>query len=219
MLVKISLSICLLFSATIVHASIPYKIGWHKGAVFQSLEPGYAVTAKDGFAMTLVPKVGSEWDMARISVLGVELKNTGSTELVLDTMLCNDGATDWSNSSQGRTIIKPGESIPLGIALRRDADYAGTDPAYLRMSGKPNGNFRHWHTIDPKNVKSLKITCASMGEHAFELGTMFALQSMDESKLGVFPILDGFGQYALKEWPDKVASEEQLKAGIEVEEN
>lgn len=199
--------------------SFPYRIGAERGVGFQPLENGgYALRGRNAFGLTLFPKVGNEWDMSAVSVLGVELKNTGATELVIDTMLCNDGATDWSNSAQGRTIIRPGESIPLGIALRRDADYAGTDPAYLRMSGKPDGTFRHWHTIDPKKVKRLKIWSASTGEHSFELGSMHAIQQMDESKMGVFPILDEYGQYTLKDWPGKVRSDEDLKAGIAVEE-
>lgn len=195
-------------------STFAYRIG---GVHSASVDEDHVVKAKDGFRITLFPKTGSEWNMESVSVLGVKLKNTGKTELVLDAMLCNAEATDWSNSSQGRTIVKPGESIPLAIALRRDADYAATDPAYLRMSGKPNGSFRHWHTIDPKEVKSLKVTCASKGEHAFELGPMFAIRKMDESQMGKFPILDEFGQYALKDWSNKVSADADLKAGIGIE--
>jgi len=194
-----------------------YRVEWVNGISVQPLQDRCLFEGEDGFKLRLVPAEGEFWNMEQVSVLSLMLKNTGETELVLDLMLGNDGATGWSDSALGRTIVNPGEEIPMGIALCRSADYAGTDPAYLRMSGKPNGSFRHWHTIDPAKVRNLVITCASKGEHSFELGRMFPMQQMDQSRMGRFPFMDEFGQYMFKTWPDKVASDADLRKAIAAE--
>ncbi len=188
-----------------------YQIGQLSGISAEKKDSRYVFSGRNGFRIMLKPETGDAWDMQAVSVFGLMFSNTGESELVIDVMLRNDGATGWSNSSLGRTIVKPGETMPLGVSLCRSGDYAGTDPAYLRMSGKPDGTFRHWHTIDPKRVKQVLITCASKGEHCFELGAMGALQTMKPERMGVFPFIDAFGQYMLKDWAGKVTAEADLK--------
>ncbi|HEY5621810.1 MAG TPA: hypothetical protein VIR77_04335 [Pontiella sp.] len=200
-----------------LNEAIPYKIGSAGGLTVESADGRHILKGKNSFRLTLQPAVGSAWDLSSVSILGLMFRNTGETELVLDLMLSNDGATGWSKSAIGRTIVKPGEEMPLGIGLYRSADYASTHPAYLRMSGKPDGNFRHWHTIDPELVRSLSISCAGKGNHSFELAQLFPMQKMEPSRLNVFPILDEYGQYTLKEWPDKVHSDADLRKGAELD--
>ncbi|RLA43439.1 MAG: hypothetical protein DRQ97_12800, partial [Gammaproteobacteria bacterium] len=200
------------YTASVV--GFPYKIGNAHGVSVQSVGGRHILQGGGGFKLVLVPAEGDVWNMESVSVLGLMLKNTGQTELVLDLMLGNDGATGWSNSALGRTIVKVGEELPLGVALCRSADYSGTDPAYLRMSGKPDGRFRHWHTIDPCKVKNLIITCDQEEDYAFELTRMYPLQKMNEAQMGVFPFIDQYGQYILKEWPDKAHSDKDLLKGI-----
>lgn len=183
-----------------------------------STEDGVTAARGDGnFRMVLKPESGDAWDMSDIRVLGLMLRNTGATELTLDMVLRNEGATTWSNSALGRTIVKAGEETPLGIALQRRADYAETHPAYLRMSGRPSGAFRHWHTFNPGRVRELVITGRAEGTHSFELGPMFALQTMRPDLAGVLPFIDRFGQYIHNDWPEKVRSDEDIRAGIDIE--
>ncbi|MEN8128243.1 MAG: beta-galactosidase [Planctomycetota bacterium] len=230
--IKISISILLVIGLTSCNAAetqntsgwqqnltstIPYKIQKAHGVLAQSAEGRHTLRAKGGFKLTLVPAKGDVWNMESVSVLGLMLKNTGRTEMILDLMLGNAGATGWSNSALGRTIVKAGEEVPLGVALCRSADYSKTHPAYLRMSGKPNGSFRHWHTIDPSQVRNLVISCGRKGPYAFELAQMFPMQKMDETHTGDFPFIDKYGQYIHKEWPGKVHSDKKLCAGIAIE--
>ena len=105
----------------------------------------------------------------------------------------------------------------MAVALARRAINWEPHPAYLRMSGLPNGHFSHWHTIDPANVKNLVITCNQKGDHAFELAQMFPLQKMDETRMDDFPFIDKYGQYILKEWPGKVHSDKDFKKSIATE--
>jgi hypothetical protein len=198
-------------------SSFPYRIGSQRGISAEPAADRLVLKGRDRFRLTLVPAGAEAWNMEQVSVLGLMLKNTGGTELILDLMLGNEGATQWSNSSLGRTIVKPGEEMPLGVALCRSPDYSTTHSAYLRMSGKPDGNFRHWHTIDPARVKNLVITCASEGRHAFELAGMVPLQTMNEDRMGRFPFIDRYGQYSLRSWPDKAASDGDLQASAAAE--
>ncbi|MEN8253836.1 MAG: beta-galactosidase [Verrucomicrobiota bacterium] len=212
----VSAALCL--SVHVLFATdITYRIGKASGVSVQTAEGRHILQGKGGFKLVLVPAEGDVWNMENVSVLGLMLKNIGKTELVLDLMLGNDGATGWSKSALGRTIVKAGEELPLGMALCRSADYGKTDPAYLRMSGKPNGSFRHWHTIDPGKVKNLVITCTRKGEHAFELAQMFPLQKMDGIHMGDFPFMDKYGQYIHKTWPGKVCFDQDLIDGIAIE--
>lgn len=196
---------------------IPYKIGQAHGVLVQSVEGRHILQSKDGFELVLVPAQGDFWNMESVSVLGLMLKNTGQTEMILDMMLGNTGATGWSNSAIGRTVVNAGEELPLGVALYRSNEYNMTDPAYLRMCGKPNGNFKHWHTIDPGKVINLVITCDQKGEHAFELAQMFPLQKINETHMGDFPFIDKYGQYIHKEWASKVYSAKDMLMGIATE--
>ncbi len=201
-----------------INDEIPYKIGSTSGVSIQSIDGLHILQGTNGFSLTLLPVEGDAWNMEQVSILGLMVKNTGQSEIVFDLMLGNDGATGWSNSALGRTIVKPGEEMPLGITLCRSADYSTTDPAYLRMSGKPNGNFRHWHTIDPNLVRNLVITGSSKGAHAFELAQMFPMQEINEALTGKFPFIDKYGQYILKEWPDKVHSDTDIRNGMALDE-
>ena len=197
---------------------IPYKISKADGLSVQSVKGRHILQAKDGFQLVLVPAQGDVWNMESVSVLGLMFRNTGQTEMILNMMLGNTGANDWSNSSLGCTIVKAGEELPLAVALgRRSKNRQKAHPAYLKMSGMPNGHFSHWHTIDPGRVKNLVITCAQKGDHAFELAQMFGLQKMNETHMGDFPFIDKYGQYIHKEWPDKVHSDKDLLKSIALE--
>lgn len=200
------------------------------GTISYRIENGADVTvAPDGqwrkvgsegpFRLVLKPVNGDAWDMENIRVLGLEVKNTGATDLVLDVMARNPGATTFSRSALGRTVIKAGEELPLGVAFQRLADYRTSHPAYLRMSGRPNGHFRHWHTFDPGNVQDLLITCSTPGRHSFQLGPMFALQETNEALADALPILDRFGQYMIRDWPGKASSDDGIKALERVEDD
>jgi len=193
---------------------IPYKIGKVHGVSVQSVEGRHIFRAKGGFRLVLVPAQGDVWNMESVSVLGLMFKNTGRSEMILDMMLGNVGATDWSNSSLGRTIVKAGEELPLAVVLCRARTKEMVDNSYLRMSGRPNGHRSHWHTIDPSKVKDLVIKCNQKGDHSFELAQMFPMQKMNNALKDKFPFIDKYGQYIHKEWPDKVHSDKDILKSI-----
>lgn len=196
---------------------IPYKIKNAHGVSVKSINGRHIIDGKDGFKLVLAPEEGDFWNMESVSILGLALNNTGRTEMILDLMLCNEGATDWSNSSLGRTIVKPGEQVPLAVVLTRTKTKDMIDNSYLRMSGRPNGHRSHWHTIDPSKVKELVIKCNQKGDHSFELAQMFPMQKMDDTLKGKFPFIDKYGQYIFKDWPDKVYSDKDIIKSIALE--
>jgi hypothetical protein len=192
------------------------------------IEPGKALKASAGegaaniagpgpFQMILKPADGGAWDMNSVRMLGLMIENTGPGELVLDLMARNEGATTFSKSALGRTVIKPGEELPLAVAFPRLADYRAVHPAYLRMSGRPDGAFRHWHTFQPAAVRDLVISSSSPGAFSFEAGRLFAIQETDAARAGLLPVLDRYGQYAHGSWPGKVTSDEEIKANARTE--
>ncbi len=197
---------------------LPYLIGPCEGVKVSADAGVHAVSGKGPFRMVLKPAGGGAWNMENIRVLGLMVKNTGPTDLILDVTARNDGATTFSKSALGRAVVKAGEELPLGLALQRTADYRSKHPAYLRMSGRPNGYFRHWHTFDPAQVNDLVITCATPGRHAFELGLLLPLQKTDESLTDLLPIIDRYGQYVHRTWPGKAASDADIRANAQVEE-
>ncbi|MDX6765284.1 MAG: beta-galactosidase [Candidatus Methylacidiphilales bacterium] len=198
--------------------NLPYRIEKNESLAVTPGKGVQAVTGKGPFQMVLTPADTGVWNMQSVRVLGLMVKNTGRTDLILDVMVRNDGATTFSHSALGRTVVKAGESLPLGVALQRLADYRSKHPAYLRMSGRPNGFFRHWHTFDPTSVKDLLITCPSPGEHAFELGSLFPLQKTDERLNELLPVVDRYGQYVHGTWPGKAASDADISARAKEEE-
>jgi hypothetical protein len=145
------------------------------------------------------------------------VKNTASTDLVLDIMARNEGASSFAKSALGRTVIKAGEELPLAVALQRQAGSRALHLAYLQMSGRPNGHFRHWHTFDPARVQDLVITSAQAGNHSFTIGRLFPVEETDESLAEVLPILDCYGQSLQRTWRGKVYSDNDIKAKTEVE--
>jgi hypothetical protein len=230
--IKISISVLLIIGLTSCNATkkqnasewqqnltsvIPYKFGQVQGVSVRTVEGRHILQAKGGFKLVLVPAQGDVWNMESVSVLGLMLKNIGQTEMILDLMLGNAGATDWSNSSLGRTIVKAGEQMPLAVVLCRPRTKDMIDNSYLRMSGRPNGHRSHWHTIDPSKVKDLVIKCDQKGEHFFELAQMFPMQKMNDALKDKFPFIDKYGQYILKDWPDKVYSDKDIIKSIALE--
>jgi hypothetical protein len=197
---------------------IPYRVGQTWGIVVEDETISGTVLVGEGpFTITLLPENGGAWDMSEVSVLGIQSRNTGQSGLTLDLMAQNDGATNWSNSAVGRTIASSGEDWPLGIPFWRRSSYAGNDPAYIRMSGLPDGSFRHWHKFDPARVKRIVISCTGQGSHRLELGKMEPLRRMYPERIGEFPFIDRYGQYMLNEWDDKVHSDKDIRDGIDQE--
>lgn len=196
---------------------LPYRLEKSAGVTVAADNEVQQVRGNGPFRMVLKPVGGEVWNMQNIRVLGLLVKNTGPTDLVLDAAARNDGSTTFSKSALGRTVIKSGEELPLAVAFPRLADYRTKHPAYLRMSGRPDGHFRHWHTFDPVQVKELVISSTGPGKHAFELGPMFPLEGTDESLADVLPIIDRYGQYLHRTWPGKAHSDEDIKAKAQVE--
>jgi len=198
--------------------TFPYQVGTMEGLSIENVENDhYALKGGDGgFRLLLTPVEGDSWDMRSVSILGLMMKNTGDTEMVLDLMLGNDGATNWSNSSLGRTVIKPGEELPLGVVLYRGmSQYSNAH--YAKMSGKPNGHRRHWHTINPALVRNLRIESNSPGQHRFEIARMFPLQAINNASMLEIPFIDKYGQYMHADWPGKVNADQDFASGISAE--
>jgi hypothetical protein len=169
-----------------------------------------------GFRLVLEPADGAAWDMRDVALLGLEFHNTGPSELVIDLRLANANATAWSHSALGRTIVLPGESLPLVIGLPRAGEQE-PHPAFLKMSGWPDGRFHHWQNIDPQRVVRFEIQAQTAGPHRFALGQLHAVRRLQPQLLDALPFIDQFGQYMHGEWPGKVQSVQDLQQAIVTE--
>ncbi len=197
--------------------AIPYKVGWKHNLSVRPVGDRHVLQGNGkGFGLTVVPRQGPVWNMEPVAALGLMLKNTGKTDLKLDLMVCNAGATEWSNSALGGTVVKAGEELPLVTALVRPR-YEHAHAHYNKMSGKPNGHRRHWQKLDAARIRSLVIKCADKGAHTFEIAELFPYQSIDNSDMGKFPFVDKYGQYMFGDWPGKVRCDEDLPAGVAAE--
>lgn len=196
--------------------SFAYRVGSQKNLAVESAGGRQIMTAKSSFNLTLVPESGPFWNMEAVALLGLMIKNTGATEMTLYLSLENANATPWSSSSLGATVIRPGETLPLVVALgRRDIKIG--NPHVDSMSGKPSGLRRHWQTIDSAKVVRLTVHCPDEGAHSFELAEMFALQKLNESAMSRIPFVDKFGQYMHGEWPGKIRADRELVAAVAAE--
>ncbi len=194
-----------------------YTVAQVHGVDLQAQADGFAARGDGSFRIHLQPADESFWDLSTVQLLGLMLHNRGASDVIFDLKLRNPDATDWSNSALGRTIVKPGESIPLGIALQRLSDYAATHPAFLRMSGRPDRYFRHWHTFDPARVRELVIHGRSSAPVEFDLGAMFPLRKVRPAWADRLPLIDPYGQYMQVTWPGKVFRDDDLTDAIDAE--
>ena len=197
--------------------SFSYRVGKSEGLKISEDGDLRKISGRAPFRLELKPAEGRAWNFDAVRVLGLKVKNTASTDLVLDIMARNEGASTFAKSALGRTVIKAGEELPLAVALQRQAGSRALHPAYLQMSGRPNGHFRHWHTFDPARVQDLVITSAQAGNHNFTIGRLFPVEETDESLAEVLPILDCYGQSLQRTWRGKVYSDNDIKAKTEVE--
>ncbi len=127
----------------------------------------------------------------------------------------------------GYVLAQPGGDCTLYILLKRDR----FSPSYLEsyfkgMNGIPWNQMKLWPEaiIDPSSVNQLKVFLVSPSqevelqvEHIRAFGSS---KPADESVLSseFSPFVDRYGQCKYKEWPGKVHSDEDIRAGAETEE-
>ncbi len=194
-----------------------YTVAQAHGIDLQAQVDGFTGRGNESFRIHLQPTDEPFWDLSAVQLLGLMLHNRGPSDVIFDLKLRNPEATDWSNSALGRTIVEPGESIPLGIALQRLSDYATTHPVFLRMSGRPDRYFRHWHTFDPAQARELVINGRSSAPVEVELGAMFPLRKVRPEWANRLPLIDPYGQYMQVTWPGKVFSDADLTEAVDAE--
>jgi hypothetical protein len=197
--------------ARAAESDFAYQRGAVSGTRVTETADGWRGEGEGGFQVQLKPAQGEAWNMSGVSLLGLEFRNTGRSDLVLDLRVNNAGATDWSNSALGRTIVRAGEAVPLVVGLPRAAAKGETHAAFLRMAGRPDGSFRHWHHVDPSRVVSVDIHGGASGAHRFEVGRLKTWRAMAPWRLEEWPMIDRYGQYMHAEWPGKVKTDDDLK--------
>jgi hypothetical protein len=189
--------------------SFAYTLGDHDGITAEVLEDKIEIQGAESFELFLMPANGVSWNMDAVSILGLEAANHGDSEIIFDLRLENEGATDWSDSSLGRAILKPGEQLPLGVVLYRD-HMKQRHPDYERMNGLPNGHIGHWQVLDASNVIKLRIMGATTGTAHFEIGELYTIRPIEEALMDKFPFIDAYGQYMFRDWEDKIRSDEDF---------
>jgi hypothetical protein len=150
----------------------------------------------------LVPKYGEIWDMSDVSVLSLNVENMSSEEIDIHLKLENQGATEWSFSALGRTVLHGGESRSAGVILYREQTPEGV--GFGKMIGTPDRSRRHWHFIQPESVRRLSLRIFCKQAVILKLEQLFSEQNIEQHQLNKGPFVDKFGQYRHGAWPSKI---------------
>lgn len=161
--------------------------------------------------------VSGFWNVTGLTHLEVEVKNVGSRPLPIHCAVENPGAdrTTRQNCCIGSGTIAPGQQQVIQVPIHARI------PESLReklrgMRGTPGGfRDRGASLIDPTQVRAVVVyVWRPASDYTFEvLGMRLTGQPafpLPEPIEKLFPMIDRFGQYRHKDWPDKIHSEEEL---------
>jgi hypothetical protein len=161
------------------------------------------------------------WDFNQWNHISIKLLNTGDHLVRIEARLDNPGAVDWAHSFPGTAVVLAGSEGTLGFPFSRSTDTYDGPEIFRSQASRPNGHRSHWRPFDPSRVQSLRFTVYAAG--AFELSVLavkgvWPAGSDANVDLEELPYLDPLGQVRALQWPGKLESVEELRAGLEAEE-
>ena len=186
---------------------------WHVQVRRCHSRPGITFRPADG-----------RWDVTGLGYVEAQVKNVGKRTLNVHLVLDNPGAdrTKRENCCIGSETIPPGaqKTLRCPINARPPKGLA----ALLRgMRGTPGGfRGRAGQGIDPTNVVGMSIYVYHPGADCeYEVTGLGAGDTptfpLPKNLSDLFPMIDRFGQYIHKDWPDKTHSDKDLLAQREKE--
>ncbi len=165
---------------------------------------------------------GPYFDLSGSSVLAMELKNLGDSQINVKCQIENKGANGRTFCTRGGRALEPGESGTLRVRYYRD----GVAPDDLTFEGvaSPFEGMKGGTNLDVDKVVSIMLFSFPFGrEVKFEVSDI----RLEEPFTGVsdalksaatfYPAIDRYGQYKHKKWPGKTGSDDDLRRAFESE--
>ncbi len=163
------------------------------------------------------PRSGG-WDISDVGAIEAQVKNIGSRTLNVHLVADNPGAdrTARKGCCIRSTSIPPGKKQVLKLAITSQPSGI-LKMAFHGMRGVPGGvSGQQSGSMDPTNVVRISLYIYHPGaDYEYEVSDLRAVKSsspfpLPKNVADLFPMIDRFGQYIHKDWPDKIAAETGL---------
>jgi hypothetical protein len=169
-----------------------------------------------------LPAPGGALDLSPHAFVQLRVRNTGARTVTVHLRVDNPGADGTKHCRTGSTRLEPGATGTVRVDLKRTSeDRLGGKLFGLR--GYPVGAGGD-DTVDPARINQFLVFVNQPKEdHVFELlelraaGAYTPPTAWTNDADPYFPLIDTFGQYRHKTWPDKTASLAELTARRERE--
>jgi hypothetical protein len=164
-------------------------------------------------AVVLRPATGA-WDWSATSKLSIPVENPGDEALTLLLRIESapaqlmDGQIAITPHSAGDLSVWLGAPSPraMGMLAGPSLTAAGLEPNTLPVTAT-------WGSIDPSRITSLRLGMQRPTVvQQLTLGPAQLVPPSETDRNAYDGIVDGFGQYAKGQWPEKVNSVETLRA-------
>ena len=161
--------------------------------------------------VTYLPEKGV-WNLSKYIFIDCAVENLSDQVQLVELMINGD---KWT---MGGVYFNPGDKKIVRTIVMRQTSTLKQLSQFPNMNGQPGGSIKlWWKSYVPDSIKAIslylplskkgdviKVGDVSMSEH-------FKTYSDKEYK-ALMPIIDQFGQYIHKEWPDKIKNKEDLLA-------
>jgi len=156
---------------------------------------------------------GDGRDLSAFEYVAMDVKNVGDKPVEVHLKLQRLGDHRGNAALNGIISVPPGEKATLTIPVnKRMAEHL--NERLFGMRGYP-GRWFERRGIDPTGIGRISIFLAKpAAAHVFEVANLRAggeesdWRSWDDEEL--FPLVDRYGQYVHRDWPDKTHSDDDL---------
>ena len=158
----------------------------------------------------MIPAPGKGWDLSPFTAIALEVRNLGKSE---GAIVCEAGLHSWTD---GIAVIAPGATETLWVLLKRQAYPPKLKARFPGMNGMPGDFVWIWDAPDQARLPSLRLYAVTEAiPAAVEVSGIRAVRyntapEPDPMGRGIFPLVDGHGQYRHREWPGKVHGDRDL---------
>lgn len=165
--------------------------------------PGIAFKASEG-----------HWDLSAFQLVAFDVKNLDATAVEVCCRVDNPDADGTKNCATATVALPPNGQDTLRVFLARRLP-EGVREKLFGMRGLPGGMASE--TIDPANIVQVLVFVSKPNRpHHFSIGNVRAergtIEKLPQSAKDFFPLVDAFGQYMHKDWPNKITSVDDFQA-------
>jgi hypothetical protein len=150
-----------------------------------------------------------KWDLSAVAFVSLDVKNLGDRSAEAELRVDSQAGDGKRKSVNGSRVLAPGEQQTVTVLLRR----AMSDELRKKLFGMRGypGGYDERKGIDPTQVAQIVFRVArSDGDRPFEISNLRTGGRYEPVPEKPFPMIDVYGQYRYKDWPNKVKSEEDF---------